>query len=296
MTGPRHALVPACGHEIHVTLWGHPSAKPLVLWHGLARTGRDFDELAVALSDTHFVLCPDTFGRGLSSWARAPDTDYSVAHMADVAEAVLGHFGIGQAGWLGTSMGGLVGMFLAAGTRSQRLRYLIVNDIGPEIPQEPIDRILTYAGTLPVFTRLAEAEEWLRTVYAPFGQAPDSFWRRMALTSTRRRGDGQLTLHYDPRILLQFEAHVDELTSWDRYARISLPTHVLAGAQSDILTPAIRQRMRSEGPRPEVTVIEDCGHAPALARGSDAAMVRAIIDTLETSSLYQNATKAVQSP
>lgn len=281
MISPRHEFVPACGHDVHVTLWGDPLAKPLVMWHGLARTGRDFDELAAALSDQYFVLCPDTFGRGLSSWSTSPDTEYCVAHMADTAEALLDHFDIAQTGWLGTSMGGLIGMYLASGSRADRLRFLIINDIGPEVPQDAIDRILNYAGDMPVFATFSEAESWLRTVYAPFGDAPDSFWRRMARTSLRRRDDGTLTLHYDPNIIRQFDLFADELTSWDRYARISLPTHVLAGAHSDILTSPILERMCAEGPLPQATVFDACGHAPAMACPQDIDLLRSIIARLE---------------
>lgn len=281
MIAPRHEFVSACGHELHVTLWGNPAAKPILLWHGLARTGRDFDELAAALCETHFVLCPDTFGRGLSSWSASPETDYSVAHMADTAEALLNHFDIEQTGWLGTSMGGLIGMHLASGDCANRLSYLIVNDIGPEIPQDAIDRILTYAGDLPIFASLPEAETWLRTTYAPFGELPDSYWRRMVMTSVRRRDDGALTLHYDPQITRQFELFADELFSWDRYARISLPTHILAGANSDLLTKSILDRMRNEGPRANVTMFDNCGHAPALATKKDIQKVQSIISAFE---------------
>lgn len=281
MSGPRHEFVSLFGHEVHVTLWGDPANKPLVMWHGLARTGRDFDELAKALSGTHFVLCPDTFGRGLSSWSQAPEAEYSVAHMTEVAVALLDHFNIAQTGWLGTSMGGLIGMRLAATELAKRLSYLIINDIGPEVPQDAIDRILTYAGDLPDFATYAEAATWLRTVYAPFGDAPESFWERMTSSSLRRRADGRLTLHYDPKIIVQFDASASELTSWDAYNRITLPTHVIAGGKSDILTQPILQRMQSEGPRPKATVLEACGHAPSLARPQDAAKLRAIIADLE---------------
>ncbi len=280
MNGPRHEFVDVLGHEIHVTLWGNPTSKPLVMWHGLARTGRDFDELAQALSDTHFVLCPDTFGRGLSSWAQKPEAQYSVAHMTEVAVALLDHFNIAQTGWLGTSMGGLIGMRMAAGQLAERLSYLIINDIGPEVPQEAIERILTYAGNLPDFATHSEAEAWLRTVYAPFGTAPDSFWQRMARTSVRRRADGRLTLRYDPNIIIQFDAFADELSSWDAYTRITLPMHVIAGSSSDILTQPILHRMTAMGPRPTVTMKEGCGHAPSLARPEDARLLREIIADL----------------
>lgn len=267
-------------HEIHVTEWGNPDGKPLVMWHGLARTGRDFDELAAALADEYFVICPDTIGRGLSSWSIAPDADYSVEHYSQIADGLLDHYEIETAGWLGTSMGGLIGMRMASGRRAGRISYLIINDIGPEIPQTAIDRILTYATELPTFNTLSDAENWLRSVYAPFGPASDSFWRRMTRSSVRRTPQGDFTIHYDPKILVQFTTSIDELTSWDRYERITAPTHVICGEQSDILPKAILERMIATGPKPQATVVKDCGHAPTLSRPSDIDEMRKLISTL----------------
>lgn len=180
MSQPRFSLVPVLDHEIHVTEWGEPGNEPLVMWHGLARTGRDFDELAAALSDRFHVLCPDTIGRGLSSWSHNPEAEYSVEYYSGIAADLLDHYGIDRAGWIGTSMGGLIGMRMASGPLAERLKWLIVNDIAPEIPQEAIDRILEYAGNEVRFATLAQAETWLRRVYAPFGPASDAFWLRMA--------------------------------------------------------------------------------------------------------------------
>ncbi len=251
-----------------------------MLWHGLARTGRDFDELATALSDRFFVICPDTLGRGLSSWSKDPDKEYNIEFLSGMARDVLDHYDIARAIWIGTSMGGLIGMRMASGDLANRLSCLILNDIGPEIPQGAIDRILTYAGNLPVFDALSEAQNWLMTTYKPFGPASEAFWQRMVLSSVRRNDAGRLTLHYDPRIVVQFSTSADELTSWDRYQRISVPTHVIWGQQSDILTDRIQQRMQSEGPRPEVTVMHDCGHAPSLSRAEDIEKVEEILKRL----------------
>lgn len=281
MSQPRHAFAPLLGHELHVTLWGDPANKPIVMWHGLARTGRDFDELARSLSETHFVMCPDTIGRGMSSWSRAPKEEYSLAHMSRLALALMDHFEIPRAGWLGTSMGGLIGMALASGPEAHRLSYLMINDIGPEVPQDAIDRIRTYTGDLPVFDTVQEGGDWLRRIYAPFGDAPESFWETLTRSSLRRCSDGRLTLHYDPAIVRQFTHHADELSSWEGFARIETPCHVFAGAQSDVLLPDVLARMQATEPRPSVTVFEDCGHAPALARPEDAELVRGVIDALE---------------
>lgn len=280
MNAPRFALVPVMDHEIHVTEWGDPGKPGLVMWHGLARTGRDFDELAQALSEDFFVLCPDTIGRGLSSWASDPEVEYSVEYYAGIAGDLLDHYGQERVAWLGTSMGGMIGMRLASGPNADRLRCLILNDIGPEIPQAAIDRILSYVGDLPRFSRVSGGEAWLREVYQPFGPASDAFWRRMARTSLRRMEGGDLTLHYDPKIVIQFTASPDEVLVWDRYARITVPTHVVRGARSDLLTPEIAERMQQLGPQPGVTVLQDCGHAPTLTRPADIERVRQMLRDL----------------
>lgn len=277
---PKHSFVPVMGHEIYVTQWGDPNNKPLVMWHGLARTGRDFDELAAAMAIDHFVICPDTIGRGLSSWSKSPNVDYSVEHYAQLAAGLLDHYCIETAGWLGTSMGGLIGMRMASSQLENRIKYLIINDIGPETPQTAIDRILTYATELPVFKSLRDAENWFRLIYTPFGPASDSFWRRMTRSSVRRTQQGDFTIHYDPNILAQFTASIEELTSWERYDQITVPSHVISGENSDILPKAILERMIATGPRPQATIIKDCGHAPTLSRPSDILEVRQIISAL----------------
>lgn len=280
MTSPRHAFVSVLDHEIHVAEWGRRGAPAIVMWHGLARTGRDFDELARALAGDFHILCPDTIGRGLSSWSRDPKAEYSIEFYTGIAADLLDHFGIDHAGWIGTSLGGLIGMRMASGPLADRLDWLILNDVGPELPQPAIDRILAYAGSAPAFQTMNEAESWFRTAYAPFGPAGDAFWQRMARTSVRRLADGRLTTHFDPAITVQFTASRDELDCWDRYARITLPTHLLRGATSDILPARIAERMVASGPRPQATVFHDCGHAPSLARAGDHELVRATIDRL----------------
>lgn len=277
MSCPRVSFVPVMGHEMHVTEWGDPSNAPLVMWHGLARTGRDFDELAAALSDTYFVLCPDTIGRGLSSWSKDPQTEYCVAYYAGLAEGMLDFYNIENTAWLGTSMGGLIGMRIASSPHANRITSLIINDIGPEIPQDAIDRILKYAGTSPEFETLHEAEEWLRAAYLPFGPASEAFWRRMARSSVRRLENGMLTTHYDPKITIQFTASPDELVTWDRFADITCPTHVIQGQTSDILPPPILNKMKEVLPTMGVTTISDCGHAPTLSRHEDISLVRSIL-------------------
>ena len=279
---PRFSFVPVSDHEIHVTEWGDPRNTAIVMWHGLARTGRDFDELASALSDEFYVLCPDTIGRGLSSWSHNPKAEYSIEFYTGIAADLLDYYEIDRAGWIGTSMGGLIGMHMASGPLVERLNWLIVNDIAPEIPRMAIERIINYAGQETHFASLSTAEKWFRETYAPFGPASDCFWRRMTRTSVRRDSNGNFLSHYDPRITIQFTASCDELTSWDRYESIRLPLHIIRGEMSDLVSPKLAERMHRTGPKPKITQINGCGHAPTLSGASDISKVRNIIGELQS--------------
>lgn len=274
---PRSTYVPAAGFEVHVTEWGDPSRPALVMWHGLARTGRDFDEAAQALSDTYFVICPDTLGRGLSSWARDARTDYSYRTFGDTALALLDHFRIDTLRWVGTSMGGLIGVTLAADRLKNRITHLVVNDIGPDIPEAGRDRIVSYVGNPPVYDTVAELEAWLRTNYAPFGANTDAFWRRMADTSMRRTDDGRVTVHYDPQIVTQFTHHKADLDVWDAYDALRAKTLLIRGEESDVLADRVADEMVRRGPRPHLEVIGGCGHAPTLASEAEIAMLRGFL-------------------
>jgi pimeloyl-ACP methyl ester carboxylesterase len=270
----RSAYVPAAGFELHVTEWGDPRNPPLVMWHGLARTGRDFDEAADALSDTYFVLCPDTLGRGLSSWARDASADYSYDVFGDTAIAMLDHYGASDLRWLGTSMGGLIGVTLAGGRLKGRITHLVINDIGPEVAREGVDRIASYVGNPPVFDRVSELEAWFRRNYAPFGDNTDAFWRRMADTSVRRTDDGRITVHYDPKIVMQLTRQGADRDLWDEYDAITARTLILRGERSDVLSERVAEEMRRRGPKPQLQVVRGCGHAPTLATPAQIALLR----------------------
>ncbi len=274
MTIPRSTYIEAEGFEVHVTEWGDAAKTALVMWHGLARTGRDFDEAAAALSDTYFVLCPDTLGRGLSSWARDYRADYSYANFGRVAEGILARHGIDRLRWVGTSMGGLIGVTLAAGRLKGRITHLVINDIGPDIPAAGAERNASYVGTPPVYDTVAELEAWLRANYAPFGDNTDRFWRRMADTSARRTDDGRVTVHYDPNIVSQFTHHKADLDVWDAYDAVEAKTLLIRGETSDVLAAPVAEEMTRRGPRPALHVIPGCGHAPTLANDAQIALVR----------------------
>ena len=265
MTQPRSTYLDAAGFEMHVTEWGDREKPAIVMWHGLARTGRDFDEAASALSSRFFVLCPDTLGRGLSAWATRGAADYTFATYGDMAAAMLDHYGIDRFGWVGTSMGGLLGITLAAGALRDRITRLVINDVGPDIPVDSARRISDYVGNPPTFDTVAEYEAWLRRTYAPFGTNSDIFWRRMVDTSMRRTGNGKVTVHYDPAIVSLMGENKADLDVWDAYDTVTARTLLLRGENSDVLSPTIASAMRMRGPCPELVIIPDCGHAPTLA-------------------------------
>jgi pimeloyl-ACP methyl ester carboxylesterase len=167
------------GRELHVTEWGHEHTEVVLAWHGLARTGRDMDDIAAHLAQRYRVLCPDTIGRGLSQWSPDPDREYCLAFYAQLAESLLDQLGIHRVLWLGTSMGGAIGLRAAAGALRGRIRKLVMNDIGPELPMAAQQRILNYAGNPSAFATVSELEAYFRTIYKPYGWLSDAQWRRL---------------------------------------------------------------------------------------------------------------------
>ena len=252
------------GREIHYTEWGAGNPAVVIAWHGLARTGRDMDDIAAHLSTRYRVVCPDTIGRGLSQWSPAPEKEYCLAFYARQAISLIDQLGLGEVSWLGTSMGGALGIHLAAGALKGRIRRLILNDIGPQLGEEAVNRIRSYAGNPPQFDRLSELEQYFRTVYQPYGWLSDEQWRRLAETSARRTAEGKVTPHYDPRMVLQFTHHPEDYDQWEAWDAIDVPTLCLRGENSDLLLPEVAEAMRSRGPRAVVVTIPGCGHAPAL--------------------------------
>lgn len=253
-----------CGREIHYVEWGRREAPPLVLWHGLARTGRDFDDLAAALAESYHIVCPDTIGRGLSQWSPDPDNEYCLAFYARIAQALLNQLGIEQALWVGTSMGGAIGTLAAATVLKGRISKLVLNDNGPALAASAIERIRTYAGNPSEFETVTELETYLRTIYKPYGWLSDEQWRRMAETSMRRLPSGKVTVHYDPAMVRQFIVHPNDYELWKEYDSLRIPTLVLRGEASDLLLPETAEAMTRRGPRAQVAQIPGCGHAPAL--------------------------------
>ena len=252
------------GREIHYTQWGAEHPSTVIAWHGLARTGRDMDEIAAHLASRYRVICPDTIGRGLSQWSPAPEREYCLDFYAQLALSLVEQLGIRELHWLGTSMGGAVGIRLAAGPLKGRIRRLILNDIGPKLGEAAVERIRTYAGNPAQFDRMSELEQYFRGIYKPYGWLSDVQWRRLAESSARRTAEGKVTPHYDPKMVMQFTHHPRDYDQWDAWDTIDVPTLCLRGETSDLLLPEVAEAMRSRGPRAVVVTIPGCGHAPAL--------------------------------
>jgi pimeloyl-ACP methyl ester carboxylesterase len=252
------------GREIHVTEWGDPTAPPVIAWHGLARSSRDFDDFAAALSARWHVVCPDTPGRGLSQWAVDPAREYCLAFYVEQAEALLDQLGLQKVHWVGTSMGGAIGTLGAATHLRGRIKRLVLNDNGPELAASALARIKAYAGQPPSFVTVTELQAYFREIYASFGHLTDTQWRHLTETSLRRLPDGRVTPQYDPALVQQFEHHPDDYELWSAWDQLDLPVLCLRGEDSTLLTAETAQAMRERGPRAAVAVIPGCGHAPAL--------------------------------
>ena len=176
---PGSHYISCLGRELHYTEWGAQHDETVIAWHGLARTGRDMDDIAAHLAKAYRVICPDTIGRGLSQWSPLPAQEYCLAFYAQLAAALVDQLGLERVHWLGTSMGGAIGLKAAAGPLRGRIRRMVLNDVGPQLADAAIQRIRSYAGSPPAFERVSELEQYFRTVYKPYGAMSDAQWRRL---------------------------------------------------------------------------------------------------------------------
>ena len=294
---PSSHYVVCCGYEIHYTAWGPEDAPVVVAWHGLARTGRDMDPLAMHLADRYRVICPDIIGRGLSQWSNQPDEEYALRFYARIAADLFLQLGIERAHWIGTSMGGAIGTVCASGLFEPSLkgaiRSLLLNDNAPELAAPAIERIKSYAGSPPAFATVSELEAFFKQVYAPYGWLPEAQWRLLTESSVRRLPDGRVTPHYDPAMVMQFTHHENEYLIWDHYDALNLPVLCLRGENSDLVMPSTVAQMLERGPgaKGDLRVVEvaGCGHAPALNVPEQFALVddflshsSALVPALET--------------
>jgi pimeloyl-ACP methyl ester carboxylesterase len=285
----RSCYATCAGREIHYTEWGADNSRTVIAWHGLARTGRDMDELAEQLSARYRVICPDTIGRGFSQWSPDPGSEYTLRFYAKLAAELFERLGIARAHWVGTSMGGAIGMVCASGLFEPQLKgrvaSLVLNDNAPRLALPAIDRIRAYAGNPPSFATMAELEAFFRQVYKPYGWLSDAQWRRLTETSARRLPDGRLTPHYDPAMVRQFTDHPNDYDTWAHYDALDIPVLCLRGAESDLVLPDATEEMMRRGPGARglarIVEVAGCGHAPALNVPEQLNLITAFIDQHE---------------
>ncbi|MDX2028358.1 MAG: alpha/beta hydrolase [Alphaproteobacteria bacterium] len=250
-------------HRVAYIEWGRASARPPVICvHGLTRNGRDFDRLAETLKNETQIFCPDMVGRGQSDWLGDPAL-YGYPQYINDTTALIARTGKEQVDWVGTSMGGILGMLIASMPNSP-IRRLVINDVGPFIPVAALKRIGEYVSLMPEFNGVEQLERHLRQVYAPFGALTDADWKHLAAHSHRTLPNGKLTLAHDPSIGKSFLALEQDVDFWDLYDRIQCPVLLLRGTMSDILSAETAQEMTRRGPKAELMEFPHTGHAPAL--------------------------------
>jgi pimeloyl-ACP methyl ester carboxylesterase len=268
---------PLAGVDVAYLDWGDPRASRTVLCvHGLTRNARDFDVLAAALADAGLrVVAVDVPGRGRSSWLADPNL-YTPPSYAVYLAAFCVKLGLARIDWVGTSMGGIVGMILAANPATN-IDRLVLNDVGPFIDKAALDQIASYVGLDLRFDTLDDLERHLRRIHAGFGQLTDAQWRHMAMHSARQDADGW-RLSYDPAIRVPYAGRAaTDVDMWALWEQIRRPSFVLRGGDSRILTAETARRMTETGPRAAVQTLVGIGHAPGLM---DAEQIRIIMKWL----------------
>jgi pimeloyl-ACP methyl ester carboxylesterase len=268
------AIAPHGFYRMAYVEWPGPSgARPILCVHGLTRNGRDFDRIAAALAARAPVFCPDMPGRGKSEWLPLA-ADYAYPTYLSAIASLIARLDVDEVDWVGTSMGGIIGMMLAA-LPGTPIRRLVLNDIGGRIPAAGLERLSTYVGTDPSFADTAALEADLRRNAAPFGPLTDAQWHFLAQISTRRRPDGTFGYNYDPRIGDAFrQGEIKDVELWPVWDAIKVPTLVLRGAESDLLSHDDAVAMTERGPRARLVELPGIGHAPALLADDQIALVR----------------------
>ena len=265
-------------HRIAYLEWGDPRNKDvLVCVHGLARSSRDFDELARTLCGHFRVACPDLAGRGDSDRLADPALYVVPQYVSDMV-TLIARLDAESVNWVGTSLGGLVGMALAAQPGAP-IKRLVLNDVGPVIAKAALERIATYLGQAPAFPSVEEAEKYVRAVSAPFGPHTESQWRFLTQTWIRKDAEGKWRPHYDPRIADEYKRTLPDkdIELWYLYDEIRCPTMVLRGAQSDLLSRDTADAMARRGPKAKVVEVPGVGHAPTLLNPDQIAIVRSCL-------------------
>jgi pimeloyl-ACP methyl ester carboxylesterase len=272
-------LSPAGLHAMAYKEWGDPhNPNVLACVHGVTRVSDDFDNLARELCRHYRVVCPDVVGRGRSDWLRNPQYYHLPQYVNDMVTLVA-RLGVEKVDWVGTSMGGLIGMGLASLEKTP-VRKLVLNDIGPVLNFSALSRIGEYIGQAVRFPTFEEAANYIRTISASFGPHTDEEWHKIAADVLRQDKDGQWIRHYDLGLSIPFKAETAESTRrnetmlWAAYDAITCPTLLVRGAQSDLLTHDVAQQMTQRGPKPGLAEFAGVGHAPTFMHAEQIAIAK----------------------
>jgi pimeloyl-ACP methyl ester carboxylesterase len=269
-------------HRMAYWEWGDEHNPHVVVCvHGLTRQGRDFDTLARALCSDVRVVCPDVVGRGHSDWLADP-MHYGIPQYVGDVVTLLARVNAQRVDWVGTSMGGLIGLGVAALERSP-LRRFVINDVGPTLAPEGLARIGGYVGRVAQWATLDEAADALWQISQGFGVHTREQWLALTEPQLKRNGDGKLVPRSDPQIALPFKAttpamaQAGEALLWQAWDKLTLPTLLVRGADSDLLSPATAQAMTQRGPRARLVEFAGVGHAPMFVQPDQVAAVREFI-------------------
>lgn len=269
-------------HKVNYFEWGLPNPKknPIICVHGMTRNARDFDALANFLSNQDYHLfCPDIVGRGDSDWLNHPAHYTYEQYLADM-NAMIARTGANAVDWIGTSMGGLIGMVLASLPKTP-IRRLILNDVGPQIPLQAITKMTQFAGSDPEFSHQEEAKAYFKRIYSDFGSLSEQQWQEITASSIRQTSSGKWVMKIDPaakqsslksklawKFLLNphkaLEGTFFDVDLWDIWRKLTCPVLVIHGKNSDLLLPSIIEKMRMIHPRTEIIEVNEAGHAPTL--------------------------------
>ena len=269
---------PGGTHRMAFVEWGDPyNPRVLLCVHGLTRCGRDFDDLARVMAADYRVVCPDVAGRGQSDWLPDPNL-YSLPQYGADMLMLIATLAAHELHWVGTSMGGLIGMGIAAQPASPISR-LVLNDVGPILTAASLKRIGQYLGNAPRFDAYEQIEGYVRAVSPGFGQLTDAQWQHLTTHVIRRAEDGKFEFLYDPMIAVSYVQALiasggQDIDFWPLYDMIACPTLLVRGAQSDLLTHDTAEAMTQRGPRAQLVEIADVGHAPTLMVESQIEFVR----------------------
>jgi pimeloyl-ACP methyl ester carboxylesterase len=262
-------------HRMAYTEWGDPAnPKVLICVHGLSRVGRDFDDLARVLAADYRVVCPDVVGRGNSEWLADPRL-YAVPQYVSDMVTLIARLDVPNVHWLGTSMGGLIGMGLAALPKTP-VTKLVLNDVGPVIKAVALKRIGEYLGSAPDFPDLTTAQAYVTAVSSTFGLKTSAQWRRITEVAVKANGNGY-KMHYDPAISVPFKeqnAGAADLDIWPYYEAVRCPTLVIRGALSDMLDHDTLLQMAARGPKAQTAEIAGVGHAPMFMEAEQIDVVK----------------------